>query len=135
LYTNETTGLLIAADNTTLYVHHYNADLSTFDGNADPLNYVYLNIQGYQAGGLNHHIMSRFTNNQYSIWSATNTGIGGFYNVNGSPVKAYTNQYNDRYPFVDRRDGYRIYFASDRYGKGNYDLYRYNKLTFNLVTP
>jgi hypothetical protein len=42
----------------------------------------------------------------------------------------YISSYNDMTPFVDPLT-YKVYFASDRYGKGNYDLYRYNTLTFN----
>jgi len=49
---------------------------------------------------------------------------------NSIPVEAYLSKFNDMSPFVDTTDKFKVYFASDRYGKGNYDLYRYNIDTF-----
>jgi hypothetical protein len=49
-------------------------------------------------------------------------------------VDAYLSKFNDISPFVDTKDDYKVYFASDRYSgdshKGDYDLYRYNVTTF-----
>lgn len=53
--------------------------------------------------------------------------------INVIAVSEYTptiSSYRDRSPFVDVGDSYKVYFASDRYGKGNFDLYRYNTKTF-----
>ncbi len=50
-------------------------------------------------------------------------------------ISAYSSSANDAYPFVDAEGGYKVYFASDRYGKGNYDLYRYNTKTFEAQVP
>jgi predicted outer membrane repeat protein len=44
-------------------------------------------------------------------------------------VPAYMSAFNDFTPFVDPLT-YKVYFASDRFGKGNFDLYRYNTLTY-----
>jgi hypothetical protein len=45
----------------------------------------------------------------------------------------YSSGFNDISPFVDFAGGGKIYFASDRFGKGNYDLYRYNVFTLNAL--
>ncbi|OHD56026.1 MAG: hypothetical protein A2Y33_11270 [Spirochaetes bacterium GWF1_51_8] len=45
----------------------------------------------------------------------------------------YSSAYNDITPFIDYQGGFKVYFASDRYGKGNYDLYRYNIYTYNKL--
>jgi len=47
-------------------------------------------------------------------------------------VSEYISSYNDKDPCIDLAT-MKVYFASDRYGKGNYDLYRYNILTFDEV--
>ncbi len=54
-------------------------------------------------------------------------------NIKYLDFSGYSSGYHDIQPFVDTADGYKIYFASDRYGKGNYDLYRYNTKTFDNV--
>ncbi|OHD56786.1 MAG: hypothetical protein A2014_02565 [Spirochaetes bacterium GWF1_49_6] len=50
------------------------------------------------------------------------------------PLDPYISAFNDISPFVDTKDSYKVYFASDRYNgdshKGDYDLYRYNIYTF-----
>ncbi len=51
------------------------------------------------------------------------------------PSQPYSSAYNDAHPFMDQAGGYKVYFASDRYGKGNYDLYRYNNMTFDKEIP
>ncbi|NPV02635.1 MAG: hypothetical protein HPY53_14775 [Brevinematales bacterium] len=45
----------------------------------------------------------------------------------------YQSGFNDISPFIDYADGAKLYFASDRYGKGNYDLYRYNIYTVTTL--
>jgi hypothetical protein len=45
----------------------------------------------------------------------------------------YGSKFNDITPFIDQVGGFKVYFASDRYGNGNYDLYRYNVYTFNKL--
>jgi hypothetical protein len=45
----------------------------------------------------------------------------------------YQSKYNDITPFIDYAGGFKVYFASDRYGKDNYDLYRYNIYTYNKL--
>ncbi len=59
-------------------------------------------------------------------WSYPSGGEGHNY----FPVPFYTSSFNDKDPFVDVTD-FRVYFASDRYRKNNYDLYRYNILTYD----
>lgn len=50
-------------------------------------------------------------------------------------ISDYASIYHDGWPFVDVPGGFKVYYASDRYGRGNYDLYRYNKKTFNRYLP
>ncbi|NPV02634.1 MAG: hypothetical protein HPY53_14770 [Brevinematales bacterium] len=64
---------------------------------------------------------------------------------NTIPLDPYNSIFNDISPFVDTKDNFKVYFASDRYDgdshKGDYDLYRFNIYTFtnlpatkNLIT-
>ncbi|OHD56024.1 MAG: hypothetical protein A2Y33_11260 [Spirochaetes bacterium GWF1_51_8] len=46
----------------------------------------------------------------------------------------YASSYNDSTPSMDFYCGFKLYFASDRYGKGNYDLFRYNIVTPDKMT-
>lgn len=48
------------------------------------------------------------------------------------PVGPYQSAFNDRDPFVDEGDA-KIYFSSDRFGKGNYDLYRHNVMRYTAI--
>lgn len=60
-------------------------------------------------------------------------GHGTLTNAQTYDISDYSSlalQCNDRDPFVDMNDGAKVYFASDRYGLGNYDLYRFNTETF-----
>ncbi|MGA2142976.1 MAG: hypothetical protein ABSG94_11220 [Brevinematales bacterium] len=61
------------------------------------------------------------------------TGPANAYSAINMPV--YASSANDAYPFIDTADNYKVYFASDRYGKGNYDLYRYNNTAYNNQVP
>ncbi|OHD53803.1 MAG: hypothetical protein A2014_11000 [Spirochaetes bacterium GWF1_49_6] len=45
----------------------------------------------------------------------------------------YQSKFNDISPFIDHEGGFKVYFASDRYGKGNFDLYRYNIYTYTTL--
>ncbi|NPV02003.1 MAG: hypothetical protein HPY53_11545 [Brevinematales bacterium] len=46
----------------------------------------------------------------------------------------YISKFNDITPFIDHQGGFKVYFASDRYGKkDNFDLYRYNIYTYNTL--
>ncbi len=69
---------------------------------------------------------------------------GGVYQITGAvsitnkyllpfAITNYNSTFNDITPFVDVTGGYKVYFASDRFGKGNYDLYRYNDITFDKI--
>ena len=48
------------------------------------------------------------------------------------PVYVYSSYSEDFTPFIDT-ETFKVYFASDRYGFGNYDLYRYNYVTYDLT--
>ncbi len=50
-------------------------------------------------------------------------------------ISAYASSFNDAYPFIDTADHYKVYFSSDRYGKGYYNLYRYNTTTYDAQIP
>jgi hypothetical protein len=56
-------------------------------------------------------------------------------NTSTFSIPAYASGYNDAYPFIDIADNYKVYFSSDRYGKGYYNLYRYNITTYNAQVP
>jgi hypothetical protein len=47
-------------------------------------------------------------------------------------VSPYVSAFNDKDPYVDI-DDLKVYFSSDRYGKGNFDLYRYNDARYDRV--
>ncbi len=67
------------------------------------------------------------------LWSQNAKAGTNF--LNAFNISDYTSSANDAYPFVDTGDSYKVYFASDRYGKGNYDLYRYNTTTYDREVP
>ena len=67
---------------------------------------------------------------------------GNIYFYNGSiyvnspfdiSTSIYKSDFKDISPFIDKEGGFKVYFASDRYGKKKYDLYRYNIYTFNTL--
>lgn len=65
------------------------------------------------------------------IWGSTIAGVS----TNLFDIPAYSSSYNDRDPFIDWGGTlWPVYFSSDRLGKGNYDLYRYNTKTYWVVT-
>jgi len=61
------------------------------------------------------------------------TGSNTVYNPFTISTPDYNSIFNDITPFIDQDGGFKVYFASDRYGKGNFDLYRYNTYTFNKL--
>ncbi len=63
------------------------------------------------------------------ITEASLTGLAPY------PISAYSSSFNDAYPFIDAADHYKVYFSSDRYGKGYYNLYRYNTTTYDAQIP
>jgi hypothetical protein len=83
---------------------------------------------GYKDGLFEFYILCR-ANNRFS-------GLSYFPQTNGIKpfnVDSYASESMDKYPYIDFSGNYKVYFASDRYGKGNFDLYRYNTLTFDKV--
>lgn len=81
--------------------------------------------------GSTHYI---FQNSANQLWagkvSLSNT-VTNFFDL---PL--YASRYRDIDPFVDSGDPlWKVYFASDRNGKGNFDLYRYNYMTYRVVAP
>lgn len=63
------------------------------------------------------------------IYAGGNTNFFGY---NFFSVLPYLSSYNDKEAIVDQDDS-KVYFSSDRYGKGNYDLYRYNLVRYDTV--
>lgn len=58
---------------------------------------------------------------------------GSFINIFAT-IPAYISSYNDRDVDIDLQT-MKIYFSSDRFGRGNFDLYRYNHVTFDKIIP
>jgi hypothetical protein len=72
---------------------------------------------------------------QINIPFVTNYSLTNTLTISNTiPLDPYISAFNDISPFVDTKDNYKVYFASDRYNgdshKGDYDLYRYNIYTF-----
>ncbi len=75
-----------------------------------------------------------FQNSSSQLWGGAVTSFGDVTNFFSIP--AYASSYHDRDPFIDYGDvSWPVYFSSDRYGRGNFDLYRYNSMTFKKVIP
>ncbi len=100
-------------------------------------NFIYSVGLGYYStkGGFigSNYIITLYVNGHYQmfiagIWASPSV-------VSNTAIAIYSSDVNDRDPYVDIIDNYKVYFSSDRYGKGNYDLYRYNLKTFNITQP
>jgi hypothetical protein len=99
--------------------------LDMFGGKADA--YFIMGLSDGQFSGMAYHAEFTFTNN------AINTNEGTI-TTNFFSIPEYQSLSNDITPYVDVKIGMennKVYFASDR--RGTYDLYRYNKLTFEKV--
>lgn len=68
-------------------------------------------------------------NGKHQIYAGA---VGSAEGQNYFPAPLYASSFNDKDPFLDETDR-RVYFASDRYGKNNYDLYRYNLITYDTL--
>ncbi|OHD56027.1 MAG: hypothetical protein A2Y33_11275 [Spirochaetes bacterium GWF1_51_8] len=94
--------------------------------NVSSINAIGLQI----SNGMDFFIESALVNGKYKILAE-----GIFYGAMSTRFDISTSLYqsedNNISPYIDIESGYKVYFASDRYGKGNYDLYRYNILTYN----
>ena len=89
-----------------------------------------LSVDGFSYDYEHSFIINVMVENKYRLY-------GGYYCIEPLtnylyPIKEYSSPYNDKDPCIDLAT-MKVYFASDRYGKGNYDLYRYNILTFDEV--
>ncbi|NPV02002.1 MAG: hypothetical protein HPY53_11540 [Brevinematales bacterium] len=78
-----------------------------------------------------------FGNSGHQLAASGNIYFDNGSNFVSSPfdisTSIYKSKFNDISPFIDKEGGFKLYFASDRNGKGNYDLYRYNIYTFNTL--
>ncbi len=63
------------------------------------------------------------------VWS-----FGNVTNLSTFAISNYSSTADDAYPYVDTGGGYKVYFASDRLGKG-FNLYRYNVMTYDKEVP
>ncbi len=82
-------------------------------------NYINFMLMGDASGNLMGEVQS-YTNFGNTLAQDRNIAL-----------QDYQSTFRDITPFMDSRDGFKVYFASDRYGKGNFDLYRYNIQTYN----
>lgn len=99
-------------------LHYSTGEFVTTSGPSTNMYILYDNISGskHQLGG-----------EVYSFGTTTNT--------TAFSIKDYASSANDAFPYIDTAGGYKVYFASDRAGNGNYDLYRYNILTYDKEVP
>ncbi|OHD56025.1 MAG: hypothetical protein A2Y33_11265 [Spirochaetes bacterium GWF1_51_8] len=110
---------------TNLLVHAYSANSITI-----PLS---TNINTYSELYIKDSVLNG--KHQITVEGKARFWFGAAYIVTNQAMSAslYHSSYNDISPFVDFENGYKIYFASDRYGNGNYDLYRYNLNTIDKL--
>jgi hypothetical protein len=135
--TNHMPGLLISIDSTNLLQSTWNTNaFSTSPCWNSPSSMLIgsttsvLGIDGY-------HIGTTSWTNIYIydvLFEGKRTLFKGFVAsapaTNFQQILEYASDFNDAQPCLDLIT-MKVYFSSDRYGKGNYDLYRYNTLTFD----
>lgn len=143
--------MLVANGTTNVYGYYYYA--------AEKWSNVTTNITATAVNdisGYNVIDIINSTANSYFLLGGTNGQLSGmaynagfFFDTNGSfmtnglslntnnfAIPAYSSVYSDITPFIDVRVGMlssKVYFASSR--EGTYDLFRYNRNTFESVLP
>lgn len=133
-------GLMNDPTNPTLLICNGTGTVSTLTFNAgNSSNWV--NGGSFDAG-VSVNCANGYVKNgkYYYIFSSIETVygtrqiVGGVVSQTGSfsRIGAYSSVYSDFTPVVDSQNS-KVYFSSDRYGKGNMDLYRYNTLTLETV--
>ncbi|MGA2142485.1 MAG: hypothetical protein ABSG94_08675 [Brevinematales bacterium] len=100
------------------YPHYSVSGFVTASGATTNLNILYDSIKGSK-----HQL------------SGEAIGFGTAMNLTLFAISDYVSSANDAFAYVDVAGKYKVYFSSDRTGKGNYDLYRYNVLTFDKEVP
>jgi len=119
-YLSTSTGFWVSTNNITLSIFLYSsAGFQTTSGSAQNLYILYDTISGskHQLLGL-VYVINGATTNQTQF-----------------PIPSYSSSANDADPCIDIAGGYKVYFSSDRYGNGYYNLYRYNVQTFDKQVP
>jgi hypothetical protein len=123
----------LGSTNWGLYVWYSYPPPPWFSGTIYNLNQTVfspiMDMNGYSVNSTNYYILDIKSGNVDQIYFAVN-GTGMTSNL--SKISAYASQYNDKDPFIDLAT-MQVYFSSDRNGKGNFDLYRYNVKTFDKV--
>ncbi len=133
--------LLIVNGSGTIYKYYLFLGVGAYtwiQENTTNLSTQHYSLCGYETAA------GPFTN----IYALYDTMTGGRHQINGEvfiqgsgtylvpfDISSYSSSSDDAYPFIDTGDGYKVYFASKRYGKGNYDLYRFNTKTFDAQIP
>lgn len=120
----------LGVSNIARYIYSGSATIMWYSNATINLGTPVLSANSFTVGFFEFFILGK-TNNQLSgfmYFSQTN----GLLSFN---TPAYSSKYRDITPYIDVGGGYKVYFASDRYGKGNFDLYRYNHVTFDKVLP
>lgn len=136
----------IAIGDTNLYMIQWNQSVTNWytnvNTNSIPASYPIRNSCGiyhfeyfsvgaifYQSMGT-AYILDCLDNNRHQLHFSLTWAFPSLF-MEGA-IAVYSSAYNDRDPFIDG-DTMQVYFSSDRFGKNNYDLYRYNYLTFDKV--
>lgn len=135
-------GFLLISENTsnliTFSKGSMNSDTFMWGGMSYDTNVFKLSNLCYAANGFYEPVSENFyyifQNSSSQLWGGSVTNFGNVTNFFSIPL--YASSYHDRDPFIDYGDLFwPVYFSSDRYGRGNFDLYRYNSMTFKKVIP
>lgn len=131
--------LLIAFGDTQWYEWTWDASMngsfySQYNNTLSNVNVPLHSVDGYFEMTLldydfHWYVFSALINGKQQIYAGSydSYGANNFYKV-----IPYSSEYNDKDPVIDEED-HKVYFASDRYGKGNFDLYRYNLVRYDAV--
>lgn len=131
--TNVNPYLLISAEGTNFYLHYWGDAEGNWSSEGDGGSFTLpiSKVDGFEINTPSWEqifIFSAKASGKYQLYGGTITYVSSF----SYSISRYISTYNDKDPCIDL-ETMKVYFASDRYGKGNYDLYRYNIITFDKV--
>jgi hypothetical protein len=135
--TNVTSSLQAATENNTWQNYAWNSSVgwylpNTSDISADKPIYSVDGYSGSNDQWVNFYIFDVLDSGRHQLYGGDINNIGGSVVTNFSPIFLYSSDFNDQDPCIDL-ETMKVYFSSDRYGLGNFDLYRYNILTYDTV--
>lgn len=119
--------LLVAYGTTNVGVYTFSEGFWSFLSNII-FNIPVASISGFNTNGVDYYIAASIK----SVFGVQQLLYGDSDTGTLAPIPFYISDADDGTPFVDT-ETYKVYFASTRFGKGNFDLYRYNYLTYDLL--